>query len=231
MFVIFPASVGWSAYVFTGHIWLSVVYFLIWPSLLAPITIIMFKARRGMPKPPPGGWPDEKARLDVIAKWQEERQKRTDAEQEQRYKETESIVLGLFHKRGWLFYVRWIAGIILSVWGSAITIVALWYIITPGPNDSLGTSILVIIVLGILPLTGGIALCAFAGKRWLIGIILSLFGIAMVVLAVGDMSSSPSDLPLAANIAIMIFVGILPLAGGIALCVHDIKKRRKLKAK
>lgn len=73
-------------------------------------------------------------------------------------------------------------------------------------------------------------LCTFY-VRWIIGIILSLFGIVMIVLAVGDMSSSPSDLPLAANIAIMIFVGILPLAGGIALCVHDVKQRRKLKAK
>ena len=121
-----------------------------------------------MPKPPPGGWPDEKARLDAIAKWQEERQKRTDAEQEQRYKETESIVLGIFSKRG----LRLIAGIILI-----------------------------------------------------------LFGLFMIVGAVGDMCSPPSGLPLAANIAILIFAGILPLAGGIALCVRDVKKRRKPKAK
>ena len=158
-------------------------------------------------------------------------QKRIDAEQEQRYKETEPIVLGLFRKRRWQFYVRWIIGIILSIWGFAVTIVALWYTIAPGPTDSLGTSIFVMIVLGILPFIGGIALCALAGKRWIIGIILSLFGIVMIVLAVGDMSSSPSDLPLAANIAIMIFVGILPLAGGIALCIHDVKKRRRSKIK
>ena len=145
MFVIFTASVAWSAYVFTRLIWLSVLFFLIWPLLvLVPILL----ARRRMPKTPPGGWPDEKARLDAFAKWREERQKQT-------------------HKRGWLFYIRWLIGIILSVWGSAITVVALWSIIAPGPDDSLGTSIFVMLVLGILPLAIGIVLCIFAGKKWI----------------------------------------------------------------
>ena len=169
IFLIFSISVAWSAYVFTGRIWLSVLFFLIWS---LPVPIAIFLARLKMPKPPPGGWPDEKARLDAFAKWRDERQKRTDAEQEQRYKETESIVLGLFSKRGRLFCVRLIA----------------WLILIP-------------------------------------------FGVLMIVCAVGDMSSPPSDFPLAANIAIMIFAGILPLAGGIALCVFDVKKWRKPKAK
>jgi flagellar basal body-associated protein FliL len=163
MFVIFPASVGWSAYVFTGLIWLSVLYFFIF-ALPVPILIMVFKSLGGMPKPPPGGWPDAKTKLEAFARWRDERQKRTDAEQEQRYKETESIVLGIFSKRG-------------------------------------------------------------------LGIILILFGLFMIVGAVGDMCSPPSDLPLRANISILIFVGILPLAGGIALCVRDRKKWRKPKAK
>jgi hypothetical protein len=221
LLVILPISISWALYVFTSDIWSCAIVYFFWVIIIAILVLIQRHMSSTLPKPPEGRWPDEKTRLDAIAKWR-------DTVQEQRYKETESIVLG---RRGWRFYAQWIIGIILAIWGSAITIVALWSIIAPGPDDSLGTSISVMIIIGILPLTGGIALCRYGWGNWIIGIILSLFSIAMIALAVGDMISTPPYLPLAANIALLLFTGILPLAGGIALCVHDVKKRRKLKVK
>jgi hypothetical protein len=74
---IFAGSVSWSVYVFSHHVWLSAAIGLAW---VLPFSIMMPIMSRRVSKalePPPGGWPDEKARLDALNKWradQEERQ-------------------------------------------------------------------------------------------------------------------------------------------------------------
>ncbi len=170
MFVILPASVAWSAYVFTGLIWLSVLFFLLWS---LPVLIVIFLVRRWMPKPPPGGWPDEKTRLDAIAKWNDARykhidaqEKRRDAEQEQKYQELESLLLHFPFKRVWSSYARLFTGVMLSLFGLAVITNGVIEITNPASESSLATNIILTVFLGILPLAGGIALCVFDVKKW-----------------------------------------------------------------
>ncbi|MFA5056296.1 MAG: hypothetical protein WC562_09065 [Dehalococcoidia bacterium] len=73
---IFAGTVSWSVYVFSHNVWLSAVIGLAW---VLPVSIMMPIMSRRVSKalqPPPGGWPDEKARLDAFNKWQAEREER-----------------------------------------------------------------------------------------------------------------------------------------------------------
>jgi hypothetical protein len=73
---IFAGSLSWSVYVFSHNGWLSAVIGL---AFVLPFSIIMPIMSRRVSKalaPPPGGWPDEKARLDALRKWQADQEER-----------------------------------------------------------------------------------------------------------------------------------------------------------
>jgi hypothetical protein len=66
---------------------------------------------------------------------------------------------------------------------------------------------------------------------FIIGIILSLFGFIMFVGALLLITKGESKYPLSTYIIEMVFLGLLPLAGGIVLCVFSAKKWGKAKVK
>ncbi len=74
---ILAGSVLWSVYVFSHNVWLSAVIGL---ALALPYSIITIMKSRQVSKalaPPPGGWTDEKARLDALHKWQADQEERS----------------------------------------------------------------------------------------------------------------------------------------------------------
>jgi len=66
---------------------------------------------------------------------------------------------------------------------------------------------------------------------FIIGIILSLFGFLMVTGVLIGITNGDPEYSLASKIVSMIFLGIVPLAGGIVLCIFAAKKWRKAKVK
>ena len=74
--VIFPASIAWAVYVFSNNIWGSVLSYFVFVFPIAMIIPMQRHMSKTLPKPPPGGWPDEKAKSDAFAKWRDARQER-----------------------------------------------------------------------------------------------------------------------------------------------------------